>query len=677
MGGRSRHYDIDLRCYVENTLEKSIKIEFKNGGFKLTDLPQILSLRARFPIIDESYDKFYYENYLDQYILCDEEITEIKPSLETYLQKITSVNYDIHPFFEQLRKYENNHKNTKNEIVNKSITDYLQRYGNHILLDVFIEKIKNTQLDKVYILWKNSKFWIDGVTEEETNNISLHLIGKNFIELKSNFTYYRLLLRWRNHKGILNPAWQISIRRDKKINDNQKEDNTILNMNNEINKQNKKVNTTGKKVVNICEKCNKVFTTKSGLQAHMKRKTPCFISKPEIKNQDEFSAISKKFNSNLSKEKRLKEGIFFTPKKARDILFNKLPDITPLTILEPSFGSGEFIYDIKERYPNANIIGVEKNEDMYNSVSCDGAKLVCSDFLEWEGKADLIVGNPPYFIIKQSEMTESMSKLSSSALTGRNNIYILFLYKCLEFNLNDNGILAFIIPTSIYNCSYYQPMRDYIANNTTILHLETLSKVGFYETGQETCLLILQKNIMNKDYIFIKEGINYISPYYKQLYELSHNSTTIHALGLAVKTGNIVWNQVKNKLADEGTLLIYSSNIVYNGVDSDLILNNLKGGIKKQYVSGINKQTINEPVILVERGYGNSYNFNSVYMRNYAVEYYVENHINVIYARDNISNLQIVYDSLRDDRTRKFVSYFIGNGSVSTSDLERIIPIFV
>ena len=126
MGGRSRHYDIDLRCYVENTLEKSIKIEFKNGGFKLTDLPQILSLRARFPIIDESYDKFYYENYLDQYILCDEEITEIKPSLETYLQKITSVNYDIHPFFEQLRKYENNHKNTKNEIVNKSITDYLQ-----------------------------------------------------------------------------------------------------------------------------------------------------------------------------------------------------------------------------------------------------------------------------------------------------------------------------------------------------------------------------------------------------------------------------------------------------------------------------------------------------------------------------------------------------------------------
>ena len=34
----------------------------------------------------------------------------------------------------------------------------------------------------------------------------------NVIEVKSGLSIYNLLLRWRNHKGILNPAWQISKR---------------------------------------------------------------------------------------------------------------------------------------------------------------------------------------------------------------------------------------------------------------------------------------------------------------------------------------------------------------------------------------------------------------------------------------------------------------------------------
>ena len=36
----------------------------------------------------------------------------------------------------------------------------------------------------------------------------------NVIEVQSGPTLYRLLLRWRNHKGILNPAWQISMKRE-------------------------------------------------------------------------------------------------------------------------------------------------------------------------------------------------------------------------------------------------------------------------------------------------------------------------------------------------------------------------------------------------------------------------------------------------------------------------------
>jgi hypothetical protein len=40
---------------------------------------------------------------------------------------------------------------------------------------------------------------------------------KNTIVLKTEKNEYHLLLRWKNHQGILNCAWQVSIRQHKKV----------------------------------------------------------------------------------------------------------------------------------------------------------------------------------------------------------------------------------------------------------------------------------------------------------------------------------------------------------------------------------------------------------------------------------------------------------------------------
>ncbi len=380
----------------------------------------------------------------------------------------------------------------------------------------------------------------------------------------------------------------------------------------------------------------------------------------------EFRETSTKFNKSLSKEARTSQGIFFTPKKVRDMLFMKLSElnVVPTTILEPSFGTGEFLLDARRIYPDANLLGVEKNEELFNSLECPNSKLDCCDFLTWKGKADLILGNPPYFVVKTGKGKYS------DAMTGRPNIYVMFLHKCLEEHLEPDGFLAFILPTSLYNCAYYQPMRNYIQKNTTICYLENLNKPGFYETGQETMLIILQKKKVNDDYIF-KSGNIYISPFYKELYDLTKDTTTLHALGLCVKTGNIVWNQHKPNLSEEGTLLVYSSNIN----KSELTLHNLKG-IKKQYVKGITKPTLTGPVILVERGYGNSYSFNSVLV--HLKDFYAENHINVIYPKrpDKVINLERVSNSFKDEKSKLFIKWFVGNGSMSATELETLMPIF-
>lgn len=391
---------------------------------------------------------------------------------------------------------------------------------------------------------------------------------------------------------------------------------------------------------------------------------------------DEFRKSSKLFHKSINKTDRTVSGIYFTPKKVRDLLFKKIKDmnVSPKVILEPSFGSGEFIFDARELYSESKIIGIEKNKQLYDSVKCINSTLICCDFMDWNGTADLIIGNPPYFVVPvPAKQKKEFTKKYAECLTGRPNIYIQFLYKCLKEHLEPNGILAFILPTSLYNCSYYQPMRNYIYKNTTICHLETLSKPGFYDTNQETMLIVLRNTKLNDDFVYKPAlGNVYISPFYKELYTITNNTTNLAALGLGVKTGNIVWNDVKANLADNGTLLIYSSNIS----NSELIIGNLCGKLRKQYVTNITKPTISGPVILVERGYGNSLKFNSVLVN--IQNFYAENHINVVYPKtpEASVNLSKVIQSFKDERTLKFIKWFIGNGSVSASDLETIVPIF-
>jgi len=377
---------------------------------------------------------------------------------------------------------------------------------------------------------------------------------------------------------------------------------------------------------------------------------------------EEFRKSSSTFNQSLSKDVRQKHGIFFTPKTARDRVFHLLDqhNVNPKTVLEPSFGSGEFLDDVFEKYPDADIFGVELNKHMYEAYPVKVNMSNC-DFLTYSaGPVDLVIGNPPYFSVKEK---------NPNCMTGKGNIYILFLYKCLTRHLNPNGVLAFVLPTSLYNSSYYEPCRRYIAEKTTILAVEDLN-VKYYDTTQKTMILIVKnKPTVRKPYIFKQ---TYITPYYKELKELVKQTKTLQDLGYKIKTGEVVWNQNKEKLADEGDLVIYTTNIVNN----ELVLGNLKEN-KKQYIQGFERPIAQGPAILVSRGYGNSYRFNYVLVDN--LKFYGENHVNVIYpvsdeAKKNIS--QIV-KSFEDPRTAKFIQYFVGNGALSKTELESVLPIYL
>jgi hypothetical protein len=172
-------------------------------GSNIGDLPQFLSLQAKIGLFTETYDKFWYENYLDKYIACDSSITEAKPSLQHYLKNVTSTKYTITPFFAQLKTRELFFQKEKNEVVNASITDYLTKYGKELDIKSFSEKVKATQSEKIYLLWCNGKFSSDKLSEAEMSDITYHSIKNgNVLEVKSGNTIYGLLLRWRNLRYI-------------------------------------------------------------------------------------------------------------------------------------------------------------------------------------------------------------------------------------------------------------------------------------------------------------------------------------------------------------------------------------------------------------------------------------------------------------------------------------------
>lgn len=378
-----------------------------------------------------------------------------------------------------------------------------------------------------------------------------------------------------------------------------------------------------------------------------------------------FRDVSVQLTSQLSKEEKQAQGIFFTPKEARDVLFAVLDrfEVTPTSILEPSCGSGEFIEDLYERYSTSSIRGLELNPLLAGSIEHENIRNI--DFMDYEGRHDLIIGNPPYFVIEKSEET-------AKCQVGRPNIFVQFIYKCVDEHLTEDGVLAFVVPTSLFNCTYYEPLRKYLFENTTILAAEMLPG-KYIDTAQKTFALVLRKGKQNDDYFVKCNDCVFLTPYYSELRELLTGSTTLERSGFEAKTGDVVWNQERDNLSNEGTLVIYSSNFS----TGSMILHNLVEP-KKQYITAFRRPPISGKTILINRGYGNTTYKLTTVIADYP-SYYAENHVIVIKPKtpEAVENIEKVYRSLCDQRTKLFIEYFVGKGALSKTELERCLPIWL
>ena len=373
---------------------------------------------------------------------------------------------------------------------------------------------------------------------------------------------------------------------------------------------------------------------------------------------------------------RKAKGQYMTPFNICDKALNI--DLTKYNkILEPSCGTGQFIDSIIKKKSNAKITGVEFDDTIFQSISKiyktnKNIKLINHDFLNWETeeKFDLIVGNPPYFEFKPSS---NIKKLYGDVICGRANIYSLFIKKSIDL-LNPNGLLIFVIPTSILSSAYFKNIRNYIVQFCNIEKIEILNTDDFEDAQQQTMVFQLKKlgldELSDGKYIVnINETVIFNNEY-EQINLILKDKKFVKDLGCSVKTGSIVWNQHKDELEDDETddnhLLVYPRNLS-NG---SLVLSSHDK--KKQYLN-TDKIPILAPVIAINRIIGvKDISLNPVLIK--TGKYHFENHVNVITGK--LKNLEKIYKSFKKPETVKFIKRIIGNTQLSKNELEQMVPIF-
>ncbi len=360
------------------------------------------------------------------------------------------------------------------------------------------------------------------------------------------------------------------------------------------------------------------------------------------------------------------------------------------SILEPSFGTGEYISAlINSKTDNAHITGIELNKKIYDSVmnsntfDHDQIDLLNEDFIQYDfkdRKYDLIIGNPPYFVIKKKDVNEDYLQY----FDGRPNIFILFILKSLDL-LAENGILSFVLPRNFQNCLYFAKVRQRVYNEFEILNLFECDD-NYIETKQKTIILIIRKKekmtkiILNKNKLFVVEqAMSALGTRenIKTIKNLMKETKTLEQMGFKVTVGKVVWNQNKQILTSDKnkTRLVYSSDIS----DKTLVFKEYSNEAKKNF---IDKKGQTGPILVLNRGYGvGDYKFEYCLI-NESFEYLIENHliciehIGLIDDEELFKKYETIIESFENDKTLEFIKTYFGNNAINTTELCKILPIY-
>ncbi|MHA1229573.1 MAG: N-6 DNA methylase [Candidatus Helarchaeota archaeon] len=307
------------------------------------------------------------------------------------------------------------------------------------------------------------------------------------------------------------------------------------------------------------------------LQLKVKLK-PFYLCKERIEDKKYLKIVEKQFEKDsfvmkyltnindfyekyLLGDDRKNYGLFSTPKFVVKYILDQIFPTEfgdELRILDNSCGTGIFLIEAVNRLKNIfqtnkivcddfkiQLTGIDINPIMlqilllnfiyqkFGSIDVS-LKIYCYDallFNKYQNKFDLILGNPPYFIIAKTQKNNQYSNLKRSHKTyispeilekykkyyssdaKQINIFNLFIEHGIN-HLRENGYLGFIIPDIFLAGNTSQKIREYILNTCSIQQISKISDQVFEDGGINNIILILKReknqNKRNNNMIKIK-----------------------------------------------------------------------------------------------------------------------------------------------------------------------------
>jgi adenine-specific DNA-methyltransferase len=448
----------------------------------------------------------------------------------------------------------------------------------------------------------------------------------------------------------------------------------------------------------------------------------------------------------LPKEYRSTNGIYFTPPALTYRMIAMAEDAgvdwMNAKILDPACGGGAFLAPVALRIASAfkdldsekvlthieeHLIGFEIDsfsawlsqvfvEVALNKI-CKSKKRrikplikICNTLkLHTVEKFDLIIGNPPYGKIKLNKTERLKFK---DGLYGHANLYGLFTQFAIS-NLNENGVIAFVTPTSFTSGEYFKNLRSLICAKSTPLEFDfVLCRKGIFEDVlQETMLGTYKHGVsepirpikLNEIHTYtgnkidVREIGEFLLPVEKSapwllprnleqsilIQKLNTFTNRLSDWGYTVKTGPLVWNrhkdQLKVKLTDHSFPLIWAEAIANDGRfawKADKKNHTLYFKIKK----GNDWLLTDYPCILMQRTTAKEQQKRLITTilpqefidtHKYVV---IENHINIIKSTSATSkvSLQALNAFLTSKATDNVFRCFSGSVAVSAYELEQL-----
>ena len=195
---------------------------------------------------------------------------------------------------------------------------------------------------------------------------------------------------------------------------------------------------------------------------------------------------------------RRRNGIYYTPLTAAQVMARWAVRSETDRVLEPCFGEGVFLSALKEM--NAGQVhGVELMDATYQSAVESGLvnadESILGNFLDVDPfEIDVAIGNPPYVRLRSlpEGHKERANKAAEKALGGpmdaAGSLWMPFLLHATRF-LVRGGRLAFVLPYEITHVRYAKVLWKFLGENFGDLRLVRVKERIFSDLMQEVVIL--------------------------------------------------------------------------------------------------------------------------------------------------------------------------------------------